>query len=81
MIFPKAQIKNWGCTVYQKIWQEFDLPVILRALPARRKVQFDLAAACFLMAVQHLLEPRSKLGTYCRQHRYFNLPEVSLNQI
>jgi len=33
------------------------------------------------VAIQHLLEPRSKLVTYFPQHSYLNLPEVSLNHL
>ncbi len=79
--FSEAQIKNWGYVVYQKIWNQFDLPNLLRKISAQRKVQFDLNNAAFLMAVQHLLEPRSKLGTYTHQHRYASLPGVSLNHL
>ncbi|HHW45229.1 MAG TPA: IS1634 family transposase, partial [Desulfotomaculum sp.] len=79
--FSEAQIKNWGYVVYQKIWNQFDLPNLLRKISAQRKVQFDLNNAAFLMAVQHLLEPRSKLGTYTHQHRYASLPNVSLNHL
>jgi len=79
--FSEAQIKNWGYVVYQKIWDQFELPKLLRKISAKRKIQFDLSGASFLMAVQHLLEPRSKLGTYNRQHRYAGLPNVSLNHL
>ena len=33
------------------------------------------------MVIQHLLEPRSKLGTYHHQNRYFNLPPVELHHL
>lgn len=48
---------------------------------ANRKIQFNLNTASFLMAIQHLLQPRSKLGTYLRQQRYLNLSEVELNHL
>ncbi|MGI6286752.1 IS1634 family transposase, partial [Neomoorella humiferrea] len=79
--FSEAQIKNWGYVVYRKIWNQFELPKLLKRISAKRKVQFDLSDASFLMAVQHLLEPKSKLGTYNHQHRYASLPEVDLNHL
>ncbi|WP_258361200.1 IS1634 family transposase [Moorella sulfitireducens] len=79
--FSEAQIKNWGYVVYQKIWNQLELPKLLKKISAKRKVQFDLNDASFLMAVQHLLEPRSKLGTYNHQHRYASLPDVALNHL
>jgi transposase, IS4 family len=79
--FSEAQIVNWGYVVYQKIWKEFGLDRILTELKESGKTQFDLNNACFLMAVQHLLEPRSKLGTYHHQDRYVQLPPVDLNHL
>jgi transposase len=78
--FSEAQIVNWGYVVYQKIWKEFGLDRILTELKSE-KTQFDLNNTCFLMAVQHLLEPRSKLGTYHHQDRYVQLPPVDLNHL
>ena len=62
--FSEAQIVNWGYIVYEKIWKMFELDKILTQIQEKRKIQFPLNEACFLMVIQHLLEPRSKLGTY-----------------
>jgi transposase len=64
---------------YRRLWEQFGLPALLEK--AKDKAQFDLDQACFLMAVQHLLDPRSKRGTHARQHRYFNLPRVKLHHL
>ena len=77
----EAEILNWGYLVYKKIWKEFALHEFLPSLTAGTKVRFSLADACFLMTVQHLLKPMSKLGTFNHQERYVNMPEVSLNHI
>jgi len=77
----EAEILNWGYVVYKKIWQQFGIDEILRQIAVSGKTQFDLSNACFLMAVQHLLEPRSKLSTYNHQQRYINLPPVGLNHL
>lgn len=79
--FSEAQIVNWGYVVYQKIWKQFGLENILGRIKESGKIQFNLNDACFLMAVQHLLEPRSKLGTYNHQNRYVNLPAVELHHL
>ncbi|GFN21973.1 IS1634 family transposase [Thermanaeromonas sp. C210] len=79
--FSEAQIKNWGYVVYRKIWNQFELPELLKEISAKHKVQFSLSDASFLMVVQHLLEPRSKLGTYNHQQRYASLPDVALNHL
>lgn len=43
------------------------------------KSQFNLNNAYFLMTIQHLLSPISKLGSRQKQNRYANLPDVELN--
>jgi len=79
--FSDAQIVNWGYVVYKKLWKEFGLDNILLKIKESGKTQFDLNNACFLIAIQHLLEPRSKLGTYNHQDRYVKLPPVDLNHL
>jgi transposase len=76
-----AQIVNWGYIVYKKIWKEFELDKILNKLTSSKKTQFNLNDNSFLMAIQHLLEPKSKLSTYTHQNRYLGLPEVELQHL
>jgi hypothetical protein len=49
----EAEIVNWGYIVYQKIWQEFGLDKTLSRLTKKRKTQFNLDNASFLMVIQH----------------------------
>jgi len=76
-----AQIVNWGYIVYQKIWQEFGLDKTLSRLTKKRKTQFNLDNASFLMVIQHLLDAKSKLSTYSHQNRYIGLPEAKLQHL
>lgn len=77
----EAEIVNWGYLIYQKIWKEYGLDKLLSHLTRNRKVQFSLNDASFLMVVQHLMQPRSKLATYNHQGHFVNLPKVTLNQL
>jgi len=77
----EADIVNWGYLIYQRIWKEYNLDKLLSHLTRNRKVQFSLNDASFLMVVQHLLQPRSKLATYTHQGHFVNLPKVTLNQL
>ena len=79
--FSEAQIVNWGYIVYEKIWKMLELDKILAQIQEKGNTQFNLPEACFLMVIQHLLEPRSKLGTYHHQNRYLNLPPVELQHL
>lgn len=74
----QAKILNWGYKVYEKIWKNFELPEIFKDVKNSRKITYDIEATCFRMVIQHLLDPKSKLGTYEEQERYANLPRVSL---
>lgn len=79
--FSEAQILNWGYMVYQKIWKDFELDKILNRLTGSKKTQFNLNEASLLMAIQHLLEPKSKLSTCTHQNRYLGLPEIKLQHL
>jgi len=76
--FSEAEIVNWDYIVYQKIWQEFGLDKTMDRLTKKRKTQFNLDDTSFLMVIQHLLQPKSKLSTYSHQKRYIGLPEAKL---
>jgi transposase len=45
------------------------------------KITYPLSETVFLMAMQHLLEPMSKLSTYNHQNRYFNMQEIPLHHM
>jgi len=77
----EAEIVNWGYIVYQKIWQEFGLDKTLSRLTKKRKTQFNLDNASFLMVIQHLLDAKSKLSTYSHQKRYIGLKEIKLQHL
>jgi transposase len=78
----EATITNWGYLVYKKLWKIFKLDHILPEIQSvQGKSEFDLNNACFLMTIQHLLSPTSKLGTYHKQQRYTNFSDVDLNHM
>ena len=77
----EAEVFNWGHGVYRKIWDQYGIGTILGKIAAGRRIKYDVDDAAFLMAVQHLLRPRSKLGTFNGQRRYIGLPTVELNHL
>jgi len=74
-----AQIFNYGYLAYRRLWEQFNLPKILAQVTG--KAQFDLDKASFLMAISHLLDPRSKRAAHAQQERYFNLSECKLHHL
>jgi len=77
----EAEIVNWGYVIYKKLWKEFGLDKILNNISGSRKTQFSLDDTSFLMVVQHLLDPKSKLSTYSHQNRYIGLKEIKLQHL
>ena len=73
-----AEIVNWGYIIYKKLWKEFGLDKILNNISGSRKTQFNFNDTSFLMVIQHLLDPKSKLSTYTHQKRYIGLKEIKL---
>jgi len=77
----EGELLNYGYTVYENIWSDFDLPKSLELLVCDRNLEFNLSDACLLMVIQHLLEPKSKLATFKGQSRYLNLSHVGYNHL
>jgi transposase len=78
----EARILNWGYVAYKKLWSKFKLDEILSTVQSKLgKSQYNFNSACFLMVIQHLLSPTSKLGSYRAQHHYAGLPHVGLNHL
>ncbi len=78
-----AVVKNWGYIVYRKLWQELEIDKFLKGKAAKeRKIKFDVDKVSFLMTIQRLIEPMSKLRTYHQRSKYFGFEEdIDLNQL
>jgi len=73
----EAEFYNYGYLAYLKLWKELGIEDATGA-PHPESTGPSLSEVVFLMAAQHLLEPRSKLSTFNHQNRYFNLKEIPL---
>jgi len=77
----EGNLFNYGYVVYRKLWERLGLTELLQSIKDNTHIQFDLNTSTFLMVVEHLLRPDSKLGTYGKQKRYLNLPHSDLNHL
>jgi len=78
----EAEFYNYGYVAYLKLWKELGIKDCLEAIQnCATRIEYSLSETAFLMAVQHLLEPRSKLSTYQRQGRYFGMKDISLQHM
>jgi len=77
-----AVIRNWGYVVYKVLWKSLKLDTCLENIRTTdSKAKFNLSQTTFLMVIQHLLNPMSKLKTFNHQSRYVKLPELKLQHL
>jgi transposase len=77
----EALFLHYGHIIYRKLWEDLGIGACLRRLDEQTKCEFSLSETAFLMAMQHLLLPKSKLGTYAHQGNYEGLPPIKLQQL
>jgi hypothetical protein len=77
----EAVLYNYGYLAYLKLWKQLGIEETLEECQCASKLEHSISNTAFLMAVQHLLEPRSKLSTYQHQNRYFNMGEIPLQNM
>ena len=73
---------NYGYQqIYGKALQHYGLADVFRRIEKKSKVQFSLYDSVFLMLLERLQEPCSKLNNFNNQQEYLNFPEVSLHHL
>lgn len=73
---------NYGYQqIYGKALEHYGLHNVFRRIEKKSKLQFSLYDSVFLMLLERLQEPCSKLGSYNNQHEYLNLPTVALHHL
>ena len=74
--------KRWGAVaVWKKLWEKFAFSEFFLSLKKSTKIEFDFFSAVFLMLLDRLLEPKSKLKSYQQQARYHSIKENSLHHL
>jgi len=76
----EAALFNYGYLAYLKLWKKLVIEETMEYQQSAR-MEYSLPETVFLMAVQHLLEPRSKLSTYLHQNRYFHMKDIPLHHL
>ena len=77
----EATLYNYGYLAYRKLWRKLGIEECMEDQGICYHIEYSLSNAVFLMAIQHLLEPRSKLSTFAHQSRYFNMDKIPLHQL
>jgi transposase len=74
--------KIWGSPiVYRKIWDRFKLNELFSKILEGRKIKFDFFSSVFLMVLDRLSYPKSKLKSYEQQNKYHGIKENELQHL
>jgi len=74
--------KRWGAVfVWKKLWEKFGLEQLFDSLSKKKKIEFDFFSALFLMLLDRLQEPKSKLKSYQEQSRYHSIADNPLHHL
>jgi transposase len=68
----------YGDIVYKKLWDKYQFTPILAGVIQDKKIQYDFLQTAYLLVIDRLLHPRSKLGCFKRQGKYINIADVKL---
>jgi len=71
----------YGDMVYKKLWDKYQFSQLLTELGEGRRIHYDIANTIYLMVIDRLLSPRSKLALFRQQGKYINIEDVALPQI
>ena len=73
----------WGPVLcYAKLWKRVGMDRILKKIAqGHQRLQMDLEKAAFLMVVQHLTRPMSKLGTWNSREKLWGEYEMGLQHL
>jgi hypothetical protein len=73
---------NYGYQqVFGKALHHFGLHDVFRRIEKKCKLQFSLYDSVFLMLLERLQEPSSKLSSFFHQPEYLHLPPVALHHL
>ncbi len=74
--------KIWGSPkVIKKIWDDLRMDELFKKVIKGRKIKFDFFSSIFLLLLDRLCFPSSKLRTYKEQGKYYGIKENKLHNI
>lgn len=74
--------KIWGAPkVIKKIWDNLDLDELFKKVIAGKKIKFDFFSSIFLLVLDRICYPCSKLKTYKEQKRYHGIVDNKLQDL
>lgn len=77
----EAEMLNYGYLAYKKIWKQLHIEECLKNIQDKSSIKYNLTEVTELMAIQHLLQPRSKKATFEHLETYYKPEEISLQHL
>ena len=71
----------YGDIVYKKLWDKFQFTALLSEVIKGKKIQYDFVETVYLLVIDRLLHPRSKLACFKRQGKYISIDDVPLHHL
>jgi len=71
----------YGDIVYKKLWDKYQFTAILDGVIKDKKIQYDFLQTAYLLVIDRLLHPRSKLACFKRQGKYIHIDDVKLQHL
>lgn len=71
----------YGDIVYKKLWDKYLFTQLFTEIGKSRKISYDFWQSVYLLVIDRLLNPRSKLALFQRQGKYLNISDISLQHI
>jgi transposase len=71
----------YGDIVYKQLWDKYQFTAILAGVIKDKKIQFDFLQTAYLLVIDRLLHPRSKLACFKRQGKYIHIDDVQLQHL
>lgn len=71
----------YGDIVYRKLWNRYRIDELLKECRKHNNIKYDFETTVYLMVIDRLLRPQSKLATFNKQGRYIGIKDVSLHHL
>ena len=76
-----GQTVNYGHIVYRKLWNEYDFSQFLSRIQRGSRVQFNFSEYVYLMVINQLLRPSSKLNLWQNYDYFFGIENAELQHL
>jgi len=71
----------YGDIIYKKLWDKYRFPGLLQRIVKDKNIEYDFIHTVYLLVLDRLLTPGSKLSCYQKQGKYIGVDDVKLHHL